>query len=59
MVNDAQVIANLDVELHRYRDAIRAAQKRKDSRSVDKAKARVDELLDARLTLEHSCTPST
>jgi len=57
VVNDAQVIANLDAELGRARDAIRAAQKRKDSRSVDKARVRVDELLDTRLTL-HAHQPA-
>ena len=57
MVNDAQVIANLDAELHRARDTIRAAQKRKDSRAVTQALKDVDRLLDTRLTL-HAHQPA-
>jgi len=51
MFDSTQVIANLDAALHREADTIRTAELRKDSASVDKAKARIDRLLDTRLTL--------
>jgi len=57
MFDQVQVIANLDAALRRERDTIRAAHARKDSDSVDKAKARVDRLLDTRLTL-HAHQPA-
>ena len=57
MFDQMQVIANLDAALRRERDTIRAAELRKDGDSVDKAKVRIDRLLDTRLTLETPCTP--
>jgi len=59
MFDQMQVIANLDAALRRESDTIRAAELRKDGDSVDKAKVRIDRLLDTRLTLETTCTPST